>query len=59
MIRKIIALSLVVIAVSTVFSVSGCKKEKDPEPVIPAATVEEAETAIEGAVEDHSGHNHD
>lgn len=56
MIRKILALSLVLLAVSMVFS--GCKSDPEPVEVTPEVTVEKAEPAIEGVVEDHSGHNH-
>ena len=64
MIRKILALSLVLLAVSMAFS--GCKEKT--EPVTPAdadeikkveGAVEEVIPAIEEAVEDHSGHDHD
>ncbi len=59
MTRKIIALSIVLIAVLSAFSLSGCKKEpakKDTE--------SEVKKAVEGVikdadVEDHTGHDHD
>jgi hypothetical protein len=60
MIRKIIALCIVLMAVSTAFT--GCKN--DPEPTTP--TVEDVENAVEDAggaakeaVDEHAGHDHD
>lgn len=60
MIRKIIALCIVLIAVSTAFT--GCKN--DPEPTEPDAddvkkAVEDAGDAAKEAVDEHAGHDHD
>jgi hypothetical protein len=63
MIRKILALSLVLLAVSMVFS--GCAKKTEPvetdtdEVKKVEGEVKAKIPAIEGVVEDHSGHNHD
>jgi hypothetical protein len=63
MIRKIIALCIVLIAVSTAFT--GCKKDPEPTPT-DTPNVEKVEDAVEGAgdaakeaVDEHAGHNHD
>jgi len=60
MTRKIIALCIVLIAVSTAFT--GCKK--DPEPTKPDAddikkAVDDASDAAKEAIEDHTGLDND
>jgi uncharacterized secreted protein with C-terminal beta-propeller domain len=60
MIRKMIALCLVLMAVSTAFT--GCKN--DPEPTKPNAddvkkVVDDASNAAKEAVEDHTGLDHE
>ena len=54
MTRKIIALSIVLIAVLSAFSLTGCKEEPVEEP---KKAVESGMTDIDQ--EDHTGHGHE
>lgn len=62
MTRNIIALSIVFVAILTVFSLTGCKKDNTE---VPVKTDTEKVTEVvddvmkDAAAEDHTGHNHE
>lgn len=59
MIRKIIALSIVLVVVSGVFSLTGCKKDEPVKPDTEKVNEVVDDVMNDAAAEDHTGHNHE